>query len=451
MEVTKEQLEPCAVELSIHIDADQVRQAYGRAYRECAPITRVPGFRPGKAPRAMLERYVNHDLLKERVTSLLVGTAYRKALSDEGIRPFGEPDMELSDLAEGQPFSFKATVYLPPRVELGDYSSVSVERPVVTVTDADVDEEVERTRREFARLVPVEGRGIQEHDWVIGDLLIEMEGQSTPPEPRRTLIRLGDNIPGFDEAILGMAVGDERTFTLVYPEDHQDENLRGKPATFTLKVGSIQERILPEVSDVWVRMTLGLPNVEEWRAVLRERLQQSAREVSQRLVMDRIVEELISRSTVEYPRNMLLDTAQEELNDMREQLGERGITLEQYMRANNLTRDQLEKDILDRAAHQLKAQLVLAELAKKEQVRVTQEEIDAEFDALLANADASDPSVKRLRKSERRREQVGNRILRRKVTDCLLRIATITDVELTDDARQPSEAAPPSEPGGKEQ
>ena len=121
------------------------------------------------------------------------------------------------------------------------------------------------------------------------------------------------------------------------------------------------------------------------------------------------------------------------------------------MRANNLTRDQLEKDILDRAAHQLKAQLVLAELAKKEQVRVTQEEIDAEFDALLANADASDPSVKRLRKSERRREQVGNRILRRKVTDCLLRIATITDVELTDDARQPSEAAPPSEPGGKEQ
>jgi trigger factor len=359
--------------------------------------------------------------------------------------------MELSDLAEGQPFSFKATVYLPPRVELGDYSSVSVERPVVTVTDADVDEEVERTRREFARLVPVEGRGIQEHDWVIGDLLIEMEGQSTPPEPRRTLIRLGDNIPGFDEAILGMAVGDERTFTLVYPEDHQDENLRGKPATFTLKVGSIQERILPEVSDVWVRMTLGLPNVEEWRAVLRERLQQSAREVSQRLVMDRIVEELISRSTVEYPRNMLLDTAQEELNDMREQLGERGITLEQYMRANNLTRDQLEKDILDRAAHQLKAQLVLAELAKKEQVRVTQEEIDAEFDALLANADASDPSVKRLRKSERRREQVGNRILRRKVTDCLLRIATITDVELTDDARQPSEAAPPSEPGGKEQ
>jgi trigger factor len=200
--VTKEQVDACTVALEIEVDPETVARAYDRAYREFANVTRVPGFRPGKAPRSILERYIDSDRVAERVTEIVAGRAYAEALKQEAIAPYDDPEVDLPTIAPAEAYRFKANVPLAPKVELGDYTDLTVERPVFTVKDADVDAQIERIRAEHARVAPVENRGVQDGDVIIAEVATTIEGQD-PVEPTRTLIRMGNNIPGFDLSIIG--------------------------------------------------------------------------------------------------------------------------------------------------------------------------------------------------------------------------------------------------------
>src|SRR5690349_1498923 len=160
MQVTKEQAGPCTVKLDIEVEPEAVERAFERAYREFARFTNVPGFRPGKAPRSVLERYVNKERLNERVRELAAVPAYKEALDKEEIKPYGEPEVEFSDLAEGQPFQFKATVPMPPAVELGDYKTIEVERKAFPVTEEDIEQAILRIREEHAKIQKVSDRGV---------------------------------------------------------------------------------------------------------------------------------------------------------------------------------------------------------------------------------------------------------------------------------------------------
>src|SRR5438132_1215845 len=155
MAETKEQENPCTLILDIEIEPEEVSKAFDRAYREFSGFTNVPGFRPGKAPRPMLEKFVNQERLRERVMEILAGPAYRDELKSREITPYTDPEVEFGDLENGRPCQFKASVPLPPKVTLGDYSNISVERPVYKVTDEDVDREIDSIRNERARLEAV--------------------------------------------------------------------------------------------------------------------------------------------------------------------------------------------------------------------------------------------------------------------------------------------------------
>src|SRR2546423_1074525 len=223
MQVTKSEIEPRTVSLDITVDAEIVQKGFDRAYREFSNFTNVPGFRPGKAPKPMLARYVNQERLRERVMEIVAGPAYREALKQEEITPYTDPDVEFSDLAEGQPWHFKAAVPLMPTVELGDYKTVEVERPVYTVDDEEVERQIEALREEYSKIQPVTARGVQDGDVVIAELAVTPEG-AEPVEPRRSLLRpgAGNNIPGFDDAVSGQMPDEERSFELAYPDDFQD-------------------------------------------------------------------------------------------------------------------------------------------------------------------------------------------------------------------------------------
>jgi trigger factor len=438
MQHTREQIDPCTIALDFQIESDVVSKAFHRAYREFAQFTHVPGFRPGKAPRSMLQKYVNEERLRERVMELLALPAYQEALRAEKITPYGDPDVEFSDLKEGENWQFKAIVTTPPKVTLGDYSDITVERPVYPVTEEDIDRQVEETRREFARMVKVEDRPVQSGDWLIADTLIAVEGETAPEEPRRSLIRIGENIPGFDEAVMGMQIDEERVFTLTYPDDYQVPERAGRRATFTVKVLSINERVLPEVTDEWVQSVTSFASVQEWREDIRRFLRARMDELATQVVESRVLEQLIQRSSIAFPGVMVQNEAQDLLEELQEDLEKQRMSYEQYLSLSGMTEEQHRAQLLQRAEMNVKSRLVVLELAKRENVQVLPAEIDAEFERIFAGTDPNDESRKRIEKSDRRRRQVADSLIQRKLRQCLLDIATITDVPVPAQTAEPT-------------
>ena len=428
MQVTKEQIDPCTVKLSITVDAEAVNNAYERAYRDFATIKRVPGFRPGKAPRNVVERYVDADSVRERVTEILAPRAYRDALKQEEIDPYADPEVDLSEVREGEPWSFTVTVPLAPKVELDDYSDLTVERPVFAVTEQDVDREVESLREQFARVVRAEGRGVREGDTLIAEITIAVEGQEPPDRPTRSLVRVGQNIPGFDEQIMGQTPGEVRTFELTYPEDFQEADRAGKKATFTVSIDSINERVLPDVTDQWVAEVLPFQTVEELRADIRRQLEERMQNLSERVTQGRIVEELLKRARLDFPRVMVEEQIASQVRTLEQELQAARVTYEQYLERAGMTREQHQERLEREAEQRVRSRLVLRELARKENLAISDADIDSEFDRMFSEAGTEEKSAKRIKQSEVRRTRVAGMLAERRIYEVLMRIATIRDV-----------------------
>lgn len=428
MQVTRQDIEPCTISLKIQVDEEAVAKGFDRAYREYAKVTKVPGFRPGKAPRKILEQFVDKEAVCERAAQLVAGPAYREALEQEKVSPYDDPEVTGDNIEEGKAWEFTVEVPLAPVVTLGDYKDLTIERPVYQITDSDIDAQVERIREEYARVTPVsDDRGVQEKDILIADVTITLESDETPQEPRRSLIRVGDNIPGFDEQIMGMKPDEERTFEIAYPEDFQQTERAGKKATFTVKLASINERVLPDVTDEWISGVLPFSTVDEWRSDIRTHAEARAHEMCDNVAESRIVDELIKRSTIEFPRVMAAAEVHNELHRLGHALEEQGATYEQFLEANKLTQEQHTEKLQEQAANKIRTRLVLRELAQAENLGVSDEDIENEFASLLEGYDTHDQSVRRIVRSEERRHDVANMVIQRKLHECLFHIATIKD------------------------
>lgn len=428
MQVTREQIDPCTVALDIQVEPEKVSAGFERAYREFGKYTSVPGFRPGKAPRKVLEQYVNQERLRERVLELVAGPAYQEALKQEAIEPYSDPEVDFADLADGEAWQFKAVVPTAPQVTLGPIEEVSVERPVYEVTEEDVDKQVDVMRGEHARIEKVEGRGVQQGDMVIAEMSEEIAGAEAPTEPKRTLIRVGENIPGFDDAILGQEIGEEREFKLTYPEDHQNVERAGKEASFRVRVESINHRVLPEATDEWVKDTIGLESVQDLRDTIRKAQEGQMRDLSDRIAWSKIIEEMIARSEIAFPGVMVQDEMQKEVQHLEHELHNREATYEQYLESINMTPEQHRAALEKSAEDRVKEFLIVRELAKQEAVDASREEVAQEFTRLAVENRWSEEDARRMIRDESHRQEVVNMVIRRKVRERAMQLAKVTDV-----------------------
>ncbi len=427
MQVTKEQIDPCTIALDIEVEPEKVSAGFEKAYREFGRYTSVPGFRPGKAPRKVLEQYVNQERLRERVLEIVAAPAYHEALKQEEIEQFSDPEVDFADLADGEAFKFKAVVPTAPQVTLGPIEEVSVERPIYTVSEEDIDAQLDKLRGEHARIEKVEGRGVEQGDIVIAEMAEQIEG-ADPAEPKRTLIRVGENIPGFDDAILGQAIGEERKFTLTYPEDHQNADRAGKNADFTVRVDSINHRVLPEATDEWVKETIGVETVADLRDTIRIAQEEQVKDLSDRIAEGKILDDLIARSEINFPGVMVRDEMQEEVHQLEHDLERREMTYEQYLESINMTEEQHTAALESNAEARVKGLLVMRELAKREGIEASRDEIAQEFTRLAMENRWSDEDARRIIRDERRRQQVINLVIRRKLRDRMMELAKVKDV-----------------------
>lgn len=426
MQVTAEHTKPREVELKIEIDAEQVNKTVQEVYREYARVTEVPGFRKGKAPLSLVERYVSPDSVKRRAIEKMMPAAYEEALKQKDIEPYADPDIEIIQFEKEQPFIFKASVPLPPIVELGEYKGIEVQRQVVEVTDDDVEAELKRLQDSNARTEKVEGRGVSKGDYVLADIASAPEGEELG-DARRSLIEVGSNMPEFDENILGLEADQRKTFTIQYPEDYADDELKGKKAEFDVTIKEIRERKVPELNDEFAKSVGEYQTLDELKEDIRKRLIEGAEKKANTEVVNKIIDEIVSRSKVEFPDIMVDHEVYHDLEDLQHNLDRYGITMDMYLRRAGITQDQLLEQLRERARSRITTGLVLGEIAEKENLSVSDEEIDSEIDRIAAESGAPRETVQAYLEAKGGKDSLVNQMLNQKIIDFLKSVSTIKE------------------------
>lgn len=424
MQVTTEQRTPCEVELKIEVGAETVAQTVEAVYREFSKTTNIPGFRKGKTPRTILERYITPESVQRRAVEMMVPPAYQKALEEQDIHPYAEPDIDVVQFDREQPFIFKASIPLPPKVELGDYKGIEVERTVREITDEDMQEQLTSLQESRSTTAPVEDRGVQNGDIVVASIASAVDG-GEKSESRKSLVEVGSNVPGFDENILGMEPGQNRTFTIDYPADYPDENLAGKKAEFDVTVESIKERVIPELNDEFAKSIGSFETLDEMREDIKSRMVKAAEESADKEVESKLVEELINRSEICFPDVLVEHELYHDLESFERNLSRQGVTFDRYLQYTGKTQEEVVAEMREAASHRIRVGLALGEIADVENIDVTEEDIDAEIDRIAEESSAPVESVQSYIETRGGRSTLKNSMINRKIMDHLKAVSKI--------------------------
>jgi trigger factor len=382
MQVTTTPAPNSSVVLEIELPPERLNQAVNDAVRRLSRRTRVPGFRPGKAPRPMLERTLGPGVVLDEAVEHLVDDAYREALIDQSILPLTNADVEIVQAEEGKPVIFKATVQVRPDVELGDYKHFNFTPEIDVIDDAKVDQVIDELRDQHATLAAVEDRGAKDGDYAVIAFQGTRDGEAFEggSSDRMPLI-IGQErlIPGFESHLVGLEPGGETEFEVTFPDDYPEESLQGQQARFAVQLKELREKILPPLDDDFAEQLGEFEDLAALRADVQHRLERNALDRARHQFADRIIEYAIANATVELPE-VLVDQEVEVMHDeFRTSLGRQGITEEAYLKVVEKTDADLHADFRPNAEKRVKTLLVLSKIADQEGVEVPNEAIEAEI------------------------------------------------------------------------
>lgn len=394
--------------LEVEVPADEVVREVRASATRLARRVRVPGFRPGKAPRAVLERYIGRDELYGEAAEALVASAYRQAVSDVGVLPVGRPEFDVPPLDEAQPLRFVARVDVAPEVDPGGYDEVRIPYQPPAVTDADVDAAIEDLRRRRGRLVSAPDAKAASGDFVLVRP-VAVEGTDRFQVGREVLVELGEGVfpPELEKALEGAGTADERSVTF------------GEAAKVTVTVGDVKQRELPALDDAFAK-SLDVASVEELRTRLRERLTADATAAAEEAYEDQVLTEVLERATIELPGSLVEHEIEHLVEDLSESLQRRGYTLTRYLEGAGKDLAGLREELRPRAERRLRVRFLLDEIARREGLVPTQEEIVVEEEKVAAELKQDLARVREWLDGDGRREAMLTMLRRRKTVAALM-------------------------------
>ena len=422
MKVTLERLPESRVQLQIEIDEDRLERSLDSAYKRIAQKNRFPGFRPGKAPRNIVERAVGRQGLIREALDRLVPDAYNEAIETEDVDAIGQPELEIDQL---EPVKFTAIVPVRPKVELNDYRSIRVEPEAVEVTDEMVTEQIMLLQRRHATHVPVE-RPVQWNDILIADVKGEADGdQFLEDENAEFPLREGQVLflDGLAEGFVGMAKGETKELTLKIPEDFRVERLQGKDANFTLHIREVKEEKLPELDDEFAAMINAeeFENFEALKTRIESDIRKQLEENANAKLRNEAVDKLVEVATIEYPK-LLVEHEIDHL--IGEATGNDKAQYQNYLRTVGRSEAEFRETWREAADLRVRRSLVLQQLQEAEGLDVSAEEIDQELDSLVAPMGDDAARFRQMFASEEGVATIRRNLLSRKTLDRLAAIAT---------------------------
>ncbi len=376
-----EKLEHNMAKLTIEVPYEEFDKAVDQAYKKNKNRINVPGFRKGKVPRQIMEKMYGREVFFEDAANIIIPDAYSKAYDECEEEIVSSPKIDVVQMEADKPFIFTAEVALNPSVKLGKYKGVEIDRLDTEVTEADIEEQIERERNSQARIVSVEGRAIQEGDTAVIDFEGFVDGEAFEGgKGENYSLEIGSHsfIAGFEEQLIGKNTGEECEVDVTFPEDYHAENLAGKPAVFKCKIHEVKEKQLPELDEEFAD-DAGFDSVEEYKEDVKKKLVEKKEKESKEKKEDAVIDAIIEDAEMDIPEPMIETQQRQLIDEFAQQLSMQGLSLEQYFMFTGMTRDMMMEQTKPRAEKKIKARLVLEAVADVEQLEVTEEEYENEL------------------------------------------------------------------------
>ena len=371
--------------LTIEVAAEEVEKAIQAAYMKEKNKISLPGFRKGKVPRKMIEKMYGAGVFYEDAANTLIQENYGAALDESGVDVVSRPTIEVVQIEAGKPFIFTAEIAVRPEVKLGKYLGVQVTKVDTSVSDEEVEEALEKERQKNSRTVTVTDRPIQNGDTAVIDFEgfvdgVAFEGGKGENHP----LEIGSHtfIDTFEDQLVGKNTGDEVEVNVTFPEKYQAEELAGKPAVFKVKIHEIKAKELPELNDEFAQDVSEFETLEEYKADVRKHLEVQKEDEAKRTKEDEAIQKIIDKSEMEIPEAMIDTQCENMVNEFAQRIAQSGLSMEQYMQFSGLTLDKLKEQVRPEAETRIKSSLVLEQIAKDENIQVSEEEIDAEIEKM---------------------------------------------------------------------
>ncbi len=423
MNVTVERVENEAT-LKITAPAAEVNAGYKKAVQKIADQANIPGFRKGKAPRAIIEMHYGKEAVKQEAFEIVANKAYSEALDQEKLIPVSDPKVEESTFEEGKDMELTIKVTLKPEPELGEYKGLHVEKKEVEVTDEQVDAQIkDMMGRDAKMVVAEEGAVIEKGDFAIIDFAGTVDGEPfSGGEGKGYPLEVGSNsfIPGFEDQLVGLSKGDSTDVEVTFPEDYFVKDLAGKEAIFKVNIQDVKRKELPELNDEYVASKTDFKTVEELRANYKERMQKAAEANAKAEYEHELIDLAVANAKFSVPKIMIEDKISQMVEEMKMSLESRKMSLDMYMQYTGLDMAKIRENQRPVAEENVKTDLVLDAIAKAEDIQVDMADVDAEIAAISAQHGASPEEVKKIIKGNGTMGLLLANILRRKAAHVVI-------------------------------
>jgi trigger factor len=408
LEVSVERLAGSQARLTVEASAADVDRALVLALGHLGQQYKLPGFRPGKAPAAVVERAVGWEALRQHTIEDLLPEVWARAVAQAELEPVSRPDVSEVVLERGEPFRFTASVVIRPEVVLGDYRKIKVALSSVEVADADVDSTLEELRQRYAQLEDAGDREAILSDVISAELTMRHNGEvvGTPAQPQTLDLERGDLLPGMADQLVGAKVGQAVEVTLTMPEEYTREELRGELVVITAEIKQIQAKELPALDDNLAAIAGQGENLAELRGFVQAQLAEEARLQAEQAQEAKALEELVAICRVEVPEVMIQAEIDRQIKDLELRLSASGISLEQLLASDDKQMEQMRGERRQPAVERVQLELILEDLARREKLEVSDREVDENVQRIFSKG-ASKESRRRAREPLRRELLLG--------------------------------------------
>ncbi len=383
-----EELGKSMVKLTIEVAADEFEKAMETAYQKNKNKLSVQGFRKGKAPRAMIEKMYGAGIFYEDAANELIPDAYEKAAIESGLDIVSRPEIDLVQVEKGKEFIFTAEVAVKPEVTLGEYKGVEVDKANVEVTEDEITAELDRVREQNARILTVDDRPVANDDEVV----IDFEGfvDGTPfaggkGEDYKLVIGSHSFIDTFEEQLIGKNIGEDVDVNVTFPTEYHAEELAGKPALFKVKIKAITAKELPELDDEFAVDVSEFDTLAEYKEDIKKNLLEKKEKEAKFAKEDAVVDKIIENATMEIPDAMIDTQTRQMAEEYAQRLQMQGLNLEQYFKFTGMNANSFMENLKPQALKRIQCRLVLEAVVKAENIEVSEEELDKEFDTMAQN------------------------------------------------------------------
>jgi len=441
MNYTTEKTSNSEIKVNFTADASEFESAIEKAYQKIKHKFNISGFRKGKAPRRIIEGIYGKEVFFEDALDIIIPDGYDLLVEKEkDMQIVCRPELDSFDFKNDGSVTFTLKVTVRPEVKLGKYKGLNIAKKAVKVTKAQVEEEINRQRERLARLVETDDAA-QLKDIVTIDFVGSCDGEKFEGGTAENFeLELGTGmfVPGFEEQLVGVKAGEERTVTVRFPEDYYAENLKGKEATFECKVHSVKRKDLPKLDDEFVKDVSEFDTVDEYKKNIENRLKEEQKAQNEREFENAVIEKIVNASEVDIPKAMIDEEVESMVREFEYRLSFQRLKLDDYLKYMNMTLDALKKDYEEPAKNAIKTRLVMEDIVKAENISYTNDEFQAELEKLAAQ-NSKDGKDGKLNLRRDQVEYMANKLLSDKLLEFLKKENEKKDAKKSTEAAESSE------------